>query len=606
LWNRTPREEKQTMLAHIVVTVCLTGSSAVPTTREVQPGQAEPIPNPEIKLLFDKGNASKAGGDYAAALDYFKKAQEMAAGKSDGKELSQELILRAGEVGLLLYRQSGDRNELLRLQDKFKVVIDQGTPEQKARAYSSLAVIHLELGKPAAAIADLKACDWTLIKPSKHYLLHFNLGVAYQQTAKPVLALREFHLTLKKKPDYTPAAIKGVQIAGTATDLAVLPEAYQMGKTFLKNKHPAKARVLALQVIGNPSRFHSAANFSKKVEIFLVLLLDSYIQAAEAADEFQFCKTIDDESYRLMLEKKTSMKSYLSEFEKIAGQALGRPDRKYETDLDFLWKEQFGTAAVDLQQALASETGMALAAPDSSPLERYPWFAAPDRNPEVRRAFARFLVHAGDYFAGVGAFSHQVHSPQQALDRYLAGRLLDPSNTLSSQRLAWALSKNYQTLDAKLMLTHRAADLLQTQLAPAGDAWQKEDLENLLRACLLLGTIFQHERHWGSEQQPRSAIYLWVQAEKIERRISELPGEKHYRVPRLHEYLAQAYRETKQLAKTYDQILDAAEAYLLREERVPAEKAINQARQLQQTVEFQPTPQQRDRLATILARLKNL
>ncbi len=163
---------------------------------------------------------------------------------------------------------------------------------------------------------------------------------------------------------------------------------------------------------------------------------------------------------------------------------------------------------------------------------------------------------------------------QDALSRYSAAWAL----SLDSDAALYAASVLHdqrQLIDSNQGLFDQ---LLNGIIEVKGMDYGKLDWPNILRMHALLGTIFEQEKHWGSENELRSAIFQWRHAINAENQIRQT-NPQYPRSPELYKKLANAYRE-KGDPQAMDFYLSAAEAFAQAENTKQARSALEAAASL--------------------------
>ena len=182
-------------------------------------------------------------------------------------------------------------------------------------------------------------------------------------------------------------------------------------------------------------------------------------------------------------------------------------------------------------------------------------------------AMALMLKRAGDEFKRKGNF-------QDALSRYSAAWALGLDSD-AALYAAGILHDQKQLIDSNQRFF---GQLLNGIIEVKGMDYKKQDWPNILRMHALLGTIFEQEKHWGSETELRSAIFQWRHAVEAESQIRK-SNPKYPRSPELYVKLANAYRE-KGDPQAVDFYLSAAEVFADAENVSPARSALKAAESL--------------------------
>jgi Tfp pilus assembly protein PilF len=163
--------------------------------------------------------------------------------------------------------------------------------------------------------------------------------------------------------------------------------------------------------------------------------------------------------------------------------------------------------------------------------------------------------------------------------------------------LAWNISSN---VDAALylanLLLERSADVdpsgevlaqfIDRTFSAKGEAYVGNDWADVVRLHTVLGTIFERQKRWGPEYNPRSAVFQWRHAIQAQQHL----GAKE--PPALHERLATAYEGLARPNLAWSERVAAAQGYLTGQRTEEACQQLQRAA----AIKYQPTAKESERL----------
>ena len=95
-----------------------------------------------------------------------------------------------------------------------------------------------------------------------------------------------------------------------------------------------------------------------------------------------------------------------------------------------------------------------------------------------------------------------------------------------------------------------------------GEAYLGNDWRSILRLHTVLGSLFEELQIWGSEEEPRSAIFQWQRAIIANEKLGIHDPERIRSTANLRENLANSYAGDSQWQKAWREYLSAAEGYV--------------------------------------------
>src|SRR5688572_1093582 len=171
-------------------------------------GQAKSQETSEVKRLFGEADKKLADGDPEGAIRSLDEA-----GKRPEQGANIEAKLKQGRIWL----QSGanDRSQLEKALNAFTTVAeDRSAPaEKKTLAKINAAAVQMKMDKPQEAVRLLKTCDWTTVDKSQHYVLHYNLARAQDESGNEQAAFDGYRACLTLNPFHNQAALAASESA---------------------------------------------------------------------------------------------------------------------------------------------------------------------------------------------------------------------------------------------------------------------------------------------------------------------------------------------------------------------------------------------------------
>ncbi len=187
--------------------------------------------------------------------------------------------------------------------------------------------------------------------------------------------------------------------------------------------------------------------------------------------------------------------------------------------------------------------------------ERYaPWVQGGSRG-----LFSKFL-------AAVAAQSYRRGEMRRALGAYSHAWAVDTSNMEAGLYAANILLVDLDAKEKKLDPDGSLLRILSGELfgekgaeyaRPVGQDWRR-----LLKFHTILATIYEKHRSWGSEHEPRTAIFQWTMGLKAVERLQSKDPSAAMLAPPLHEGLARAYKALRRPQPAFESEMRAAEGYL--------------------------------------------
>jgi tetratricopeptide (TPR) repeat protein len=192
--------------------------------------------------------------------------------------------------------------------------------------------------------------------------------------------------------------------------------------------------------------------------------------------------------------------------------------------------------------------------------------------------FSSFLKMIGDEFFSTDA--------SQALSRYLKAWQLKPDDTDAALKAANVLSEYSLKVDPE-------GEILKSLIARLFDAkmgaYAEGNLEDIVRLHTVLGTIYEAQGNWGTEDSgnPSSALFQWEHAKINEEKLREKDPSMQPS-PGIYAHLANCYDKVGNQQRSQDLYLSAAELFIKQGNAIEAERILNQ-------VEPTVSPDQKER-----------
>ena len=446
---------------------------------------------------FEEARQKAAMGNYSEAIAGFAEVADLAHQQNDSKAEAESSLRLARTIELSSDKGLDDAN-FGRAKGAYERAIQVGGPDEQASARNGLATMMLHRGDSAGAVAQLRAIDLEKVDVSHRAVYRYNLGVASEKSGSWVNAYSSYIAAIGDKPEYAPAAQATFALLQKSPEPRIA-ETAKFNGVLLSAGQVSSAGVYTKQLLeqwaGKPDS-----------QRLLAALLDYYSVSPLSLDdlrarEWPYLQRVADSSPE-----------------------LSEPIREIQLAC-------FGTFNPMFEHYDAMSFFRAWAGSD--------WQQA---------AMGHMLKRAGDELKKKSQF-------EEALARYSA---------------AWALSLDTDAALYAASLLHDQRQLvgsnqnLYNQLLNGifevkGMDYSKLDWPNILRMHTLLGTIFEQDKHWGSEGETRSAIFQWNRAIYAESQIRKTDP-RYPPSPELYMKLAYAYQQTGN-AKALDYYVMAAQAF---------------------------------------------
>jgi tetratricopeptide (TPR) repeat protein len=507
----------------------------------------EPVPvPPDVQDCFNEGRAARARGAYPEAAAAYRRASALARERGL-KTLAGEAALRLGEVLQEAAQRTNEDYNPARLREverAYRDAADLGSGRVKLLAQNNLGVLLLRLGKDRAgeAVQVFGAMDLGAggLEPSERALYAYNKGRALEKADQPDKAYAAYRQALGQQPRYAPAADAAFRLLLKEPTDKGTQEALRLARELSDH---GQGDVAVRQVRACLERWPNP-----DAPALLTVLVRHYAATALCPVEYR-----DREAKALqeLARKVPALQPYVAEI-----------------DIAYLGDFEPAFSRGELANVFPK------------------WSHAKD-DP---KAFAALLKVIGDayYPTSAGAGKRvpsnrpptEERDPRKALARYAASWVLDPEVTETALYVA-AVLRDSPRLDPERRWYLQFVDAL---MEIKGDRYKIEvkgpaDWDNLLRLHVLLGSLFAQEKHWGPQDDPRSALFQWTRALKAEEQLRKQAPETPPS-PFLHVYLGDAYRETGRPDLAWARYLAATEGFVALKDRTAAEKALQQAKAL--------------------------
>lgn len=201
---------------------------------------------------------------------------------------------------------------------------------------------------------------------------------------------------------------------------------------------------------------------------------------------------------------------------------------------------------------------------------------------------SRFLANVGELYAKRGELS-------QALARYTSAWSLDNLNLSAGQYAANLLIEYPDKLDPEGKVLR---DLTSELFSGKGTAYLGEDWPNIFRFHILLGSIYVKKEEWGDSFYPFGARFQLEHALQARKKIPESENE-FKEAPGLYSMLGQTFVGLGQESDAFkNYVLAANDALALGDKELG-----NEMLERVKALNYQPTPQEKQKLSEIKTRL---
>jgi tetratricopeptide (TPR) repeat protein len=510
-----------------------------------------------LREALRKGKELRSRNELSGAINEFEAARKEAARIGDRSDQANAALQAAQTHQELFLRNTKQVQHLEKAMANYEAAIELGGPEQRAEALNNLGTLYLTKKDYPAAIRALKRVDMTQIPPKDRFIYDYNLGRAYDLSGNPSDAFPLYVSALAANPNYSPAALRAFENLRSAGPPQKFAETLGLADRLLKHAQSelaARETFRCLQVWGDDLR---------AVELLPVLVRHYTIASVEPE--------------RFRKEMWPALNELASQHPKL------KP------------------AIEELRLAFESDFKPVIKARKRGLFELFPvWSKLGMRDPLGERTFPSLLKLIGDYYYESVDRSGECRDPGKALARYSAAWSMDPFNTEAALFTAAVLRDYAEKLDPDHQLYNQFVENI-FDLKNGVYAKQPKspaDRANLVRMHFLLGSIFEREGNWGSEDNPRSAVFQWVHAIRQENKLREVDP-RSLPTPGLHQHLAMAYQLSQEPAKAFEQFLIAAEEFAELNDMPSAKDALASARGL----DAAPGPDRQERIQRLAARL---
>lgn len=463
---------------------------------------------------------------------------------AQARQAAADAALKKGrDIEHIVEDDARQASRLTEARQAYEEAIQVGTPAQQVYARNHLGSLLVQTGKNSEAVQVFRQMDLTPIETSLRYIFEYNYGRALELSGETAGAYERYSSVVLKQPSFRPAVDRAFNILESSRQPRI-DDAVRLSTPLLTSGQSQSA----LAHLKNLLKFWARDSDSQR-------LLTAIVRAYAAAElDPRTFETVEASFLSGIAETAAHLRSPISEIRLV-----------YLGEL----KPVFTTS--DARNLFPGWTGGA----------------------EQRAALSELLKVVGHYLDKNGF-------PAPALSRFATAWVLLPEKTDTAVEAAAVLRDHRDLLDRNGDLFQR---LISGLFAQKGVAYAAEDWPNILRLHVVLGTIFERDRKWGSINEPESAIFQWSRAIEAEQRVRAAnPGLEPS--PGLHLHLANCYRapQVNRLDLAVQEYLSAAEAFVQASNAVDATQALTDARSLGITLR----PDQEQRLRSIEASIQRL
>jgi tetratricopeptide (TPR) repeat protein len=528
--------------AMVVTALALMIAIALPASPAAQ-NPAAPEGPARVEERIRMGQTLRAQNKLTEAIGEFEHARTEAS-RLNERTAEAEANLQLGLTHQEFYsRDAADLDHLATAMAAYDLVVQSGTPTQRAQALNNMGTLYLARREYPRAVATLTEVDRTKVPPAELFVHDYNLGRAFDLSGNPEMAYPCYVKALKANPRYSIAAEKAFENLRASGKPAKLAEALGLARVLLdtaQSELAARETLRCLDVWGSDPQAYA----------LLTVLVRHYTVSTLEPDRF--------------------LKDSWPALEKLASKHL-----------------VLQSAVAEIRKAFDGDFEPVIQAPLSEPVEQFGAWRKLERDEVVvEKTFAKLLVTIGNYYYAIVGESGQCRDPKKALARYSAASSLDPFDTEAALFTAALLRDYSEQLDPVHRLYDRFVEFIMQENRGlyAKDPKTAVDWANLMRMHYLLGAVLVSEQRWGSEEKRGSVIYQWAYATRAEAKLRELDG-KYPPTPGLHQRLATAFKATQQPAKAFEQFLLAAEEFADMNDFASGKEALASARALATTPE---------------------
>jgi hypothetical protein len=473
-------------------------SGKVDTTTGAVAGRYRISNEQEYSGRFEEARQKAAIGNYAEAITGFQDVADRAHQLNDSDTEAESSLRLARAIELSGSKGTLDDASFAQAKLAYDRAIQFGNPGQQASARNGLASMLLRRGDPAGAVTQLRAIDLAKVDASHRAVYRYNLGLANEKSGNWAEAYSSYLGAIGDKPEYGSAAQATFALLQRSTQPRI-SEAVQFNNSLLSTGQISSAGGYTKQLL---ERWAGKPDSQR----LLAALLQYYSVSPLTLDDLR------EREWPYLQQIASSAPELAEPIRDIQVACFGSfpPMFEHYQALDFFR----GWAGGDWQQA----------------------------------AMGQMLKRAGDEFKQSGKF-------QDALSRYAAAWALS-FDADAALYAASVLHDHRQFIDSNERLFDQ---LLNGIIEVKGMDYSKLDWPNILRMHTLLGTIFEQEKHWGSETELRSAIFQWNRAIYAEAQIRH-SNPQYPPSPELYMKLANAYQQTGN-SKALELYLTAAQAF---------------------------------------------
>jgi tetratricopeptide (TPR) repeat protein len=478
-----------------------------------------PAPKPTASAAQDLARKAKSRGDYKSAAEGFGEVRKSALASDDKTSAAQAAIDYAQSVEHWASADPTQQNRLAEAVESYQNAIQLGDAGQQAYARNGLGVLLLRQGKTVESLAAFREIDMDRIAPPARFAYVYNYGRALEKSQDLQSAYVQYRRALELQPRFEPAIESAFRVLRQSSPPNIRG-AVGLGRQLVE-------RGAAAFTAGQIHALLKAWSTAPDAIELLTVLVQYYVSASVDPAHFE-------------------------KFESGDLRSLGAATPALKRPIDEIHTAYFGDFPPSFYHGAARD---------------------------IFRSWAYPREHAALFSAllkKVGAYYDQREAPEKALPRFSAAWMLNPADSEAAVYAAAVIRDHAKTLDPQGQLFKQ---LLETLFMQKGEAYFENDWPNILRFHVVLGTIFEREKIWGSSHDPRSAIFQWENALEAEKQIRQV-DKKFSPSPGIHASLALAYENTSRAADAWDQYVLAAQGFIESRNPDPAASALERAESL--------------------------
>jgi hypothetical protein len=480
-----------------------------------------------------------AEGNFEGALKIYDAASRTATSSGDMQMASEAKISYGRAVEQWVNIDPKQASRLAEAQTAYQQAAASGTGPQKAVALNNSASLYLRQNHAADAVATFRQIDFAALPREQAHIVHYNYARALETDHNAQAAYAEYRAALAARPGYVPAA------DGALRSLRLMPAI--------------------------------APRVKESLDLGRELLSQGFTDQALAATLLglqQWTQGPGRDDLLLLLARSLA----------AAGVDAKTFDERYGSKFrDEALNQRFGKELAEIRVAYSKMLWPSIG---SAPYKILPTW----NRSALQPGMSTLLSAVGQAYGRAG-------NKDEAIARYELAWRMDSGNAEAALYAADILRED----------NARYARVLEPLIEPLFQskamAYQSNDLLNIFRLHMVLGTYFEAQKVWGEPNSfnPRSAIFQFEHAASTARTLQA--SDKNFPpVPGLHYRLASAYEQSAAAAssasrrddlekKAWTEYLAAAQEFVKSSNAAAATGALKQARKLpiQHTQEMEGT-----------------